>query len=164
MKRLFLTLAACAALCACSKDDADSQKTPVFTGDTAYLNVRISDAATRASAGDPNEFENGSANEHAVSDAKFYFYDANKVFVTQASVWNGGTPVAGNDNIEFNGNSVVVLRGLTGTSFPKYMVTVLNAPGTIDADYRPVSSPARGSTTCWRPWPGPCITTTASSS
>ena len=128
MKRLFLTLAACAALCACSKDDADSQKTPVFTGDTAYLNVRISDAATRASAGDPNEFENGSANEHAVSDAKFYFYDANKAFVTQASVWNGGTPVAGNDNIEFNGNSVVVLRGLTGTSFPKYMVTVLNAP------------------------------------
>ena len=101
MKRLFLTLAACAALCACSKDDADSQKTPVFTGDTAYLNVRISDAATRASAGDPNEFENGSANEHAVSDAKFYFYDANKAFVTQASVWNGGTPVAGNDNIEF---------------------------------------------------------------
>ncbi|MFR4024831.1 MAG: hypothetical protein ACLTZY_02645 [Alistipes indistinctus] len=39
MKRLFLTLAACAALCACSKDDADSQKTPVFTGDTAYLNA-----------------------------------------------------------------------------------------------------------------------------
>lgn len=128
MKRLFLTLAACAALCACSKDDADSQKTPVFTGDTAYLNVRISDAATRASAGDPNEFENGSANEYAVSDAKFYFYDANEAFVTQASVWNGGDPVGGDGNIEFNGNSVVVLRGLTGTSFPKYMVTVLNAP------------------------------------
>ena len=101
MKRLFLTLAACAALCACSKDDADSQKTPVFTGDTAYLNVRISDAATRASAGDPNEFENGSANEYAVSDAKFYFYDANEAFVTQASVWNGGDPVGGDGNIAF---------------------------------------------------------------
>lgn len=156
MKRLFLTLAAGAALCACSKDDADSQKTPVFTGDTAYLNVRISDAATRASAGDPNEFENGSANEHAVSDAKFYFYDANKAFVTQASVWNGGTPVAGNDNIEFNGNSVVVLRGLTGTSFPKYMVTVLNAPAGFQPGQRLDDMLATMA--------GPCITTTASSS
>lgn len=130
MKRLFLTFAVCAAFCACSKDEADSGKSPVLTGDTAYLNVCISDAATRASSGDPNEFENGGPTEYAVSDAKFYFYDANDAFVTQASVWTGGEENTDPDepHIEFNGTSVVVLRGLTEKSFPKYLVTVLNEP------------------------------------
>lgn len=128
MKRLFLTFAVCAAFCACSKDEADSGKSPVLTGDTAYLNVCISDAATRAFPGNPNEFENGGPTEYAVSDAKFYFYDANGAFVTQASVWKDGTATDPDQNIEFNGTSVVVLRGLTEKSFPKYLITVLNEP------------------------------------
>lgn len=127
MKRIIISLLACAALSACAQDDA-AGKVDNWSSDTAYLNVCISEAgsATRATAGDPDEFENGE--EYAVRNAKFFFYDANKLFVTEANVWNGGKPTDPNQNVEFEGNSVIVLRGLTDTSLPKYLVTVLNAP------------------------------------
>ena len=48
-------------------------------------------------------------------------------------MWNGGDADKADDNIEFNGNTLIVLNGLEAQNFPKYMVTVLNAP----ADYQP---------------------------
>lgn len=136
MKKLFVSLLACAALAACSKEIEEQPagpENPVFTGESIYMNVRICAAnGTRAAEGDPNEFEYGTGDEHAVENAKFYFYSAQKGYVAEATVWNGGTPnTATNpvDNIELNSNTVVVLRGLTSnTSFPKYLVTVLNVP------------------------------------
>ena len=53
--------------------------------------------------------------------------------MTEANVWNGGDADKADDNIEFNGNTLIVLNGLEAQNFPKYMVTVLNAP----ADYQP---------------------------
>ena len=99
-----------------------------------YLTVRIMDAgaSTRGTAGNP-EFEDGTADEHYVTGARFFFYDNDKEYVTEANVWDGGDVDKTDDNIEFNGNTVIVLNGLEDQTFPKYMVTVLNAP----ADYQP---------------------------
>lgn len=131
MKRIIVSLLACATLWACAQDDA-AGKEDNWDSDKAYLNVCISEAgsATRATAGDPNDFENGT--EHKVRTARFFFYDANKMFITEANVWNDGEPTNPDQNVEFKGNSVIVLRGLTDVSFPKYLVTVLNAPEGFD--------------------------------
>ena len=126
-----LGLLVCTALCACSNDESGiiPNDTPnVFTGDKAYIKVRLADAGTltRAQGGD---FEYGT-NEQSIKNASFYFYDADGVFVTQGDVWTDGsastTTPAG--NIEFASNNIVVLKGLDKKSSPRYMVTVLNKP------------------------------------
>ena len=126
-----LGLLVCTALCACSNDESGiiPNDTPnVFTGDKAYIKVRLADAGTltRAQEGD---FEYGT-NEQSIKNASFYFYDADGVFVTQGDVWTDGsastTTPAG--NIEFASNNIVVLKGLGKKSYPRYMVTVLNKP------------------------------------
>ncbi|WP_462354578.1 Mfa1 family fimbria major subunit [Alistipes timonensis] len=126
-----LGLLVCTALCVCSNDESGiiPNDTPnVFTGDKAYIKVRLADAGTltRAQEGD---FEYGT-NEQSIKNASFYFYDADGVFVTQGDVWTDGsastTTPAG--NIEFASNNIVVLKGLDKKSYPRYMVTVLNKP------------------------------------
>lgn len=126
-----LGLLVCTALCACSNDESGiiPNDTPnVFTGDKAYIKVRLADAGTltRAQEGD-FEYE---TNEQSIKNASFYFYDADGVFVTQGDVWTDGsastTTPAG--NIEFASNNIVVLKGLDKKSYPRYMVTVLNKP------------------------------------
>lgn len=141
VNKFFYGLFVCAALCACSNDDVSEiipDDTPkVFTGDEAYISVRLSDAGSiqsRATTTDPG-YEYGNDDEHAVANAYFYFYDANGVFVSEGSAWNGGTnntadPV---ENIEFKSSNVVVLKGLTKKNYPKYMVTVLNRPSSFTA-------------------------------
>lgn len=130
INKVFLGLFACAALSACSNDEsgiAPNDDPKVFTGDEAYMTVRLADAGsnTRATGGD---FEYG-VDEQAVANAHFYFYDENGVFVVQGNAWNGGNP-SGDPvgNIEFTSNTLVVLKGLTKKAYPKYMVTVLNKP------------------------------------
>lgn len=134
MKRNYLIGLFAVALAAvgCSKDDAADNGTDnggVY-GENAYLAVNIIDATslTRATSQD-DAFEYG-VDEQAVSSADFYFYDADGIFVTQASVWDGGTSNTADpaQNVEYFGNSVVFLKGLKQTNFPKYVVTVLNAP------------------------------------
>ena len=137
MRNLFFGMLACVAFTACSSDDAEVIEggSGTFKGDVAYMNIILADASgTRASAAE-DPFEYGK-DEQDVNTAHFYFYDAAGVFVSEAEVWNGGTsqgtPVG---NIEFKANTTVVLKGLTGKSYPKYLVTVLNkstdfAPGT----------------------------------
>ncbi len=136
MKRIFWTgLMSAMMFAGCSTTDENpipaGGTTNPADGASAYMNVRISDVSsgTRASAGTgDNEFE-VSTNEHHVTNVDFYFYDGNGDFLTRANVWNGGNDV--NDeggNVEFNGNTVVVLKGVTDTTLPKYLVTVLNSP------------------------------------
>lgn len=135
MKNLFFSMLACTAFYACSSDEAvmvqQEQETPkVFTGDVAYMNIILSDAAsggTRASSPD-NEFEYGTEAEKKVSTAHFYFYDKNGVYVSEAEVWNGGKESDADldENIEFRSNTTIILKGLTGKTYPQYLVTVLN--------------------------------------
>lgn len=135
MKRIFWTgLMSAMMFAGCSTTDESEILTEgsVNVADgTAYMNIRISDASagTRASAGTgDNEFE-VSTNEHNVTTADFYFYDEKGDFLTRANVWADGNDVnEENGNVEFNGNTVVVLKGISDKSLPKYLVTVLNTP------------------------------------
>lgn len=133
MKKIFLWgLMATLALGSCTEDSgvASGNGETDGTEGTAYLTVRITNAGagTKAAGNEDNPFENGSETEHTVSDARFFFYDTAGDFVTEATVWNGGTAVEGDGNIEFDGNSVIVLRGLTSNNYPNYLVTALNVP------------------------------------
>lgn len=124
----FLSVAAVALLAAaCSSDEPNGGSNPTGKDGQAFMKVRINYAdGGRATAGD---FENGRDFEHEVSTARFFFYDDQQNYVTEASVWNGGNPNPTNpDNIEYFGNNVLVLSGLDNNNFPKYMLTVLNAP------------------------------------
>ena len=137
MKKIYwMGLLATLLLGGCSEEDGlnSGNGGNELLGEQAYLTVRISDAgaSTRGTAGNP-EFEDGTADEHYVTGARFFFYDNGKEYVTEANVWDGGDADKTDDNIEFNGNTVIVLNGLEDQTFPKYMVTVLNAP----ADYQP---------------------------
>lgn len=136
VNKFFYGLFVCATLCACSNDDV-SENTPddspkVFTSDEAYISVRLTDAGSiqsRATTADPG-YEYGVADECSVKNAFFYFYDANGVFVSEGSAWNGGAASTTKpaENIELKSNTVVALKGLTKKNYPKYMVTVLNRP------------------------------------
>lgn len=124
----FMSVAAVALLAAaCSSDEPNDGPGKTDKDGQAFMKVRINYAdGGRATAGD---FENGRDFEHTVSTARFFFYDDQQNYVTEASVWNGGNPNPANpDNIEYFGNNVLVLSGLDNNNFPKYMLTVLNAP------------------------------------
>lgn len=125
----FMSVAAVALLAAaCSSDEPNGGPDTTGKDGQAFMKVRINYAdGGRATAGD---FEYGKDFEHTVSTARFFFYDDQQNYVTEASVWNGGNPNTGtpDQNIEYFGNNVLVLSGLDNNNFPKYMLTVLNAP------------------------------------
>lgn len=140
MKKLFkpfsVLFAAAALMTACSNDEPVPGTGAEDNGDgvTAYLQVNIQAAGDIMSkAGhEDGDLVNGDEKEHLINNAKFYFFDANGLFVQEASVWNGG-----NDNgdhgsvgnkIEYIGKNVLVLKGLKSNEYPNYMLTVLNVP------------------------------------
>lgn len=139
MKKFIWGILACMALCACSDEssnvtDVNGSDTVVFPNGEAYVNVRIVNAGATTRAADGNyEDADASTDEGAVTNAKFYFYDQNGAFVTKADVWEGGKDSNQSENIELEGNTVIVLRGLTETTFPKYLVTVLNTSDDFEA-------------------------------
>jgi len=133
MKKIcFIVIASALILAGCSDEinPANQGNQEELTENSAFLKIRISDvmtgSQTKATAGD---FE-VSTSEHDVANADFYFYDQAGTFVTKANVWADGQNVSEeNGNVEFNGNTVVVLKGLTQKNFPEYLVTVLNGDG-----------------------------------
>lgn len=132
--KLLCGVAAMGMMFSCSSDEpAVNPENPTGDG-VAYLAIDIKDANTmgRALAKDINDaaegdYMYGTGNESVVSNAKFYFFDANGYFVTEATVWTGGA-AGTTENIEYIGDNVLVLRNLKKGQFPKYMLTVLNAP------------------------------------
>ena len=139
--KLFCGAAAATMMFSCSSDEpANTPENGNVSADgVAYLAVNIQDAnssrALRDNIGDADEgdYIYGDAEEHAVANAHFYFYDANGVFVTEANVWTGGSNGTGNENIEYIGDNVLVLRNLKQDNLPVYLVTVLNVP----TDFKP---------------------------
>ncbi len=130
-----------AGFAACTSDDVVISDSGAITSDTAeaYLTVNIKYAdqgGTRATDGGLKDAVQG---EYEVSDAYFYFYDEDGLFVSRAEVWDGiANDYTGEEptaNVQFTSNTVVVLRGLTGKGFPRYMVTVLNEPKDFENGY-----------------------------
>lgn len=133
-KSLFLTTAAAMAFAACSSDEPSNggnNGTTPDEGSTMYLTVNITDANATGRA-DEGDLVPGTSDEHAVNTAHFFFFDKDKMFVTEANVWNGGTSGdSENHNVEFQSNNVLVLKNLTQKNLPKYLITVLNAPADL---------------------------------
>lgn len=136
-KSLFLTTAAAMAFAACSSDEpsngGNNGNTPEGEGTTMYLTVNITDANAMGRA-EEGDLVPGDPKEHAVNTAHFFFFDKDQMFVTEASVWNGGNDVKDEEqennkgyNVEFQSSNVLVLKNLTKKNLPKYLVTVLNA-------------------------------------
>ncbi len=144
--KLLLGLAAL-TFAACSNDEPSPEGPVQATGDRAYLYVNISSTDDSGYAAAPgsraeNSYEDwiyidGDKDENDVISADFYFYDDQGKYVLKANVWTGGnTEGTTNNTIEYIGNNVVVLEGLTGKNYPTWVVTVLNKP----ADFLPGST------------------------
>ncbi len=139
MKKVLFSLFVLAGFAACTSDDvviSDSTGATSLDGATTYLTVSINDVNTSTRATSTG-FQNAIASEYAVNDAYFYFYDEDGLFVSRAEVWDGYTEDEGTDgtNIQWKSNTVVVLKGLTDTKFPRYMITILNEPNSFENGY-----------------------------
>lgn len=133
-KSLILAGLALVALVSCNKTP---EETPVLNGGEAYLSVKIGYAnpSTRGTAANP-EFYYGTADENKISgSADFFFYTDGGAYFTHASQTIDGNAKgvdSETDNfIEWVGDGVVVLKGLTSAATPKYMAVVLNGSSTL---------------------------------
>lgn len=139
--KLFAGMAVISLAASCSSDDPmGNAGNGTAEGDgTLYLAVNIQDAASLSKAdalgqltpGNDYENENGQnpqTVEHAVNSARFFFFDANGVFVTEANVWSNGTENGKNNNVEFESTNMLVLKGVKDKGLPRYLFTVVNCP------------------------------------
>lgn len=135
MKYFFMAVAALAAV-ACSENEEGSQSNPQagMSADKGYiaLNLKSSDDVTRAEDG---KYEDGTADEQAVTSATFYFFDAagnafninaNGNYYYMSVADNGGTS---SPNIESMTDPVLVVEKYKG-QFPAKVVAVVNYQGT----------------------------------
>lgn len=145
MNKLFTFLTGMAligSLSACSNDEPVKNPDQGNTGDesTFYLNVRIVDAQSTSRADDNRPdygYEDGNENEHKVKTAHFFFFNEQKIFIKEVSIWNADSNLPGDkDNIELESNNQVILKNLTEKELPTYLITVLNAPDALINDIR----------------------------
>ncbi len=131
MKKIIFTLMACAALYACADDEitvkGGEESGAQLDGDVAYITVNINPVTSSYSRAEQDGFTYGTDAENAVSNASFYFYDADGAYVTNGSVTSPNFNEGTTENIEKTSDIVVAVWGLEG-DFPKYMVTILNEP------------------------------------
>lgn len=111
-----------ALMSACSNDEPGNgggNDKPV--GSRTFLQVNINANSSRAN------YEDGAPFEHKVTDAQFFFFDENGIYVGKAQKWEdqGGST---DENIEWIGKNVIVLDNQESNTYPTWMVTVLNAP------------------------------------
>ena len=146
---LFVGFAAIALLASCSNDELLNDEptpavpeTPLPEGGTAYMKINISDVNSPNGMGTysteyPSEdsgFKYGDYSEHRVASAKFLFFDEAGTFVLEGNVadpnfGSDGLPATPDHNVEYIGkDNILVLEKLTEKGWPKYMITVLNAP------------------------------------
>ena len=135
--RKFCMGSAVLAMTACSDEPVGNSSEPTDweLGKDAYMTINIIDANSGSRSIEDGGFEFGDFyTESDVVSARFFFFDANKVFVCEASRWieGGMNNPDGNtnkdQNIEHFGKSTLVIRNNGNTTAPKYLLTVLNAP------------------------------------
>lgn len=131
-KYFFMALAAIGMMACSEKDEAPQNNPQAGIGaDKGYIafNLKSADDITRA------EYENGTADEQAISEATFYFFDAsgnafninaNGNYYNVAIADNGGTQAP---NIESMTDPVLVVEKYKG-QFPAKIAVVVNYKGT----------------------------------
>lgn len=137
-KKLFFSMAACAALVACSSDDAPNMPDNQDTGQESYIAIQLANVGGpgvgKMGAPASRAYENGEATESEVKDVTFYFYTSNgnywgKSDVVTSFTW---TQNADGNNITKTSNVIAVIHGLPNqTSGPKYVVALVNAPTNV---------------------------------
>lgn len=140
VNKLFAGAAMMVLMASCASDEpATTPSTGADGGEKAYMAVTIKDATSGlggrstdyADDGQPN-YAYGTDDERAINNANFYFFDEKGNYMLMASMGNpefgGSTNEDGDQNIEWNSNSILVLEDMTSNTTPKYMLTVLNAP------------------------------------
>lgn len=115
-------------LWACSSDEP--AYIPSQGDGKAYLAVDIMDANSNTRAG---EFEDGTEAENKVHTSLFVFFDASGHFMCTGTIQSGeftkpGQNESENGNVESIGKNIIVVSGLNGIDFPRYMMTILNNP------------------------------------
>ncbi len=137
ISKLLLGVAAL-GLWSCSNDEpaTGGNENGIAKGDVAYLNVRITGEGVSSRAndfytdadGNQIKYEYGTESESKVKDAWFYFFDAAGKYQLKSNGFTkkGEKP---NENVEVYGDNTVILEGLTGKNYPKWVVTILNKPG-----------------------------------
>ncbi len=136
--QLFLGVAAGLMMFSCSNDEPANNGGDVnhVPGEPAYMTINLRSASMGGRSTTDGKFAYGTEKEQKITSAQFFFFDDNGVYVAQAKPWNDGNAVKDN-NVEFKSNTVVILDNLTGTDYPSYVITVLNAP-----DFTPASTMA----------------------
>lgn len=133
--RLLCGIATAGMLFSCAGDEPDTNggaQGGEDSGSKMYLNIKINDANT-LSRGNAGGYAYGEHNEHNVNTARFFFFDSEGHFITEAKIYNfgggHGTGSEGNsEDVEYFSENVIVLQGLTGDNLPQYLITMLNAP------------------------------------
>jgi hypothetical protein len=113
---------------ACSDDDI-AGTTSVDDTALAYINVNIvaqDDASTRAAASD-DVLKLGEDSEHSVGEVEFYFFDANKKFISLSELSTSFKNVSDDKNVESTSGNIVIVPEYDVTNPPRYVITVLNA-------------------------------------
>lgn len=144
MKKLFkpfaLLFASAALLSACSSDEPAGNSVPEnVKGMDAYLRVNIQAVGDMMGRADYNDgtpgngqYEYGSEAENKVNNVKFYFYAPNKTFMQEGTLTTFNSSTGTNENVEVFGQKVLVLKGLTNNTTPRYLLTVINPPQGFD--------------------------------
>lgn len=124
-------------LWSCSSDEPESSGNLTFTGEQALMTVNLYSPESMTRAGDVNEgdgqYDNGTADENAITKVDFYFYDKAGDYVTD---YKGAVFDYTTDNtdplVSKIGSSKIVLTNLPGKNYPAYMIAIANAPSTLD--------------------------------
>lgn len=143
-KKLFLGMAACAALVACSSDDAPDNPGTNPSGDQTYVAIRLVANAGPGSRAAEGGFENGTSDENKVKDVIFYFYDANGSYMAKSDevtsfTWtpdpnDNAWDQNGSLNVATTSDVIAVLHGLSNNETPSFLVAVLNRPANVSLD------------------------------
>ena len=127
IKSLLIGMLACTALVGCTSEDVidNPNENPVLNGDKGYLKVRLINTSGTASRAN-DTFEEGTADENAVSKVDFFFYKSDGSFFGAADEtelsWTNST-----GNVEKIAEAVVVLKGLTNKEAPNSVLVLINA-------------------------------------
>lgn len=136
-KSILMGTAALLAFTACSSDDPtpgnNPKPNPGESEEGAYLTVTITSSDVLSKSTEDGGFEQSIAGEHEVTDARFYFFDKDGVYMKLTCRMTNPAIIEGNvdstPSIEFKAEkNILVLEGLEGKDYPSYMLTVLNAP------------------------------------
>lgn len=121
IKHVLIGMAACAALAGCASSENDAPDPSVMLEGDTYIGFKIASTGTRA-----GDFEDGTADENAIGNARFFFYDANGNYVTEGftnSITENGKE---DPNVEEKNVLGVILKDVQEQ--PGYVLALLNLP------------------------------------